>query len=504
MSIRPPFKASDSELISKFHKLEDFFTLADLVELNRYSLERMFYEIKRQGKHYHEFLIEKKSNNSKRKILAPDKKLKILQRRLSYILSLIYIDKVSVHGFLRGKSIITNAERHIHRRLLLNIDLENFFPTIHFGRIRGRLQTRPFNLSRSGATIVAGFCSYMGKLPQGAPTSPIISNIICSKLDYELQKLAYSEHCTYSRYADDITFSTTKGSFPEKIAEMVGKKEAGAELNTIINRNGFFINKIKTRIRFSTERQEVTGLVVNKFPNVKRKLIKEVRMMLHIWKKFDVDKVNKKFSDKFYEILRGKINFIKLVKTKESNTYRVLAEKFNNLSGKKIFEIVPIKNWPDEEYISVGEVYKGIDFIRSVISLSEKEIFILDNYLAGSVVTLLEEQFNRDQSLSIKILISSNERNNKYSDCINSLKQLKSLHPTIQIDCREGLPRQPGGLHGRFLVIDGIEIYQSGHSFAQLGEKIDRISRMRAQHAKNKALVDFEDLFNNATQIGLS
>jgi len=504
---RPLFKASDSELIEKFHKLEDFFTLADLLEFNAYGLRRIFYEIRRQGKHYQEFSIKKKSGGE-RQIFAPDSKLKFIQRRLAYILSLIYLGRPSVHGFMRGRSIITNAELHARRRLLLNIDLEDFFPTIHFGRVRGRLLAHPYDLSRSGATIVAGFCCHWGKLPQGAPTSPIISNMICSKLDYELQRLTHSEHCTYSRYADDIVFSTTRGSFSENMVEITtGKQEIGSKLNTFITGNGFKVNQKKTRIRFNTERQEVTGLVVNSFPNVKRSLVKQIRAMLYAWKKFGIESTSKHYGyrneNSFYEVLRGKINFIKLVKTKEDSTYRVLAEKFNDQAGKPVFEIVPVKDWPDEELIPVGGYYKGTDLLERLFSKAEKEIFVLDNYLTGKIIGLLEGRVVKNQSLSIKILIS---RNNilKYNDCINALKGLIKIHPEIQMDCREGSRENPGGLHDRYIVIDGAEIFQSGHSFAELGKSATRISRMRNQRLKSEALIEFESLFINATKINLA
>jgi RNA-directed DNA polymerase len=189
MSKRPLFKASNSELIDKFHKVEDFPTLANLLEFNVYGLERIFYELRSSGKHYHKFSIKKRSGEE-RPILAPDYKLKIIQRRLAYVLSLIYLGRISVHGFRRGKSIITNAERHTHRRLLLNIDLENFFPTIHFGRVRGILQVSPYNLSRPGAIIIAGFCCHMGKLPQGG----VYMAHVCSKCDNFIGQFFISDY----------------------------------------------------------------------------------------------------------------------------------------------------------------------------------------------------------------------------------------------------------------------------------------------------------------------
>jgi RNA-directed DNA polymerase len=210
--------------------------------------------------------------------------------------------------------------------------------------------------------------------------------MICSKLDYELQHFAYEEHCVYSRYADDIAFSTNnRNGFSQNMLEG-GSSEwiAGPKLNEIITKNGFEINPKKTRSRFYTERQEVTGLIVNRFPNIKREFVKEVRMMLHIWKKFGIKNASEQYKDKyctdFYESLKGKINFIKQVKTKGDNTYKVLAEKFNGLSGKPIFEIIPIKNWPEEEHFLRGETYKGLNFLKMIFLCAEQEIFILDNY----------------------------------------------------------------------------------------------------------------------------
>lgn len=504
MSTRSPLKTVDIELIEKFHKVKDFYTLSNLLGFNFHQLKRIFYEIRRQKKHYKEFFINKKSGG-KRRILAPDKKLKIIQQKIAYVLSLVYLGRASVHGFRRGKNIITNAENHTQRKLLLNIDLENFFPTIHFGRVRGILQSRPYSLSKAGATIIAGFCCYDGVLPQGAPTSPIISNMICSKMDYELQQLAYEERCRYSRYADDIVFSTTKNIFPINIIETeTGGYKIGSKINKIINNNGFVINLDKFKVRPSTKRQEVTGLIVNEFPNVKRSFIKQVRMMLHIWNKFGLDDANKKYiakyGKKFYKSLRGKIEFIKFIKTKESNVYNVLAEKFNDMANKPILETVEVKNWPEEEFIAAGEEYKGINFLNQVFSMAQKEIFILDKYLSGNVISLLEEQINRKKSLLVKIFISKAVVT-KYNNCLEEIKKLIKLHPTTQIDCREGILKQAGGLHGRFIIIDGVEVYSSGHSLGELGKRSDKIGKIREKRVKENAIIDLESIFNNAIKI---
>ena len=508
MSIRPWFKTTDEELIKKFHKVENFDTLADLLELNTHGLKRMLNEIFNKEKHYEEFLIKKKSGGE-RQILAPDPKLKLIQRRIAYVLSLLYIGRSSVHGFRRGKNIVTNAEKHVRRKVLLNIDLENFFPTIHFGRIRGILQTRPYSLSKEGATIIAGFCCYKSKLPQGAPTSPIVSNMICSKLDYDLQKLAYDEHCTYSRYADDIVFSTAaRNGFSQNMLEGGASEwKAGLELNEFIAENGFIINCQKTRVRFYTERQEVTGLVVNKFPNVKREFVREIRMMLHIWKKFGLEAANRKYMDlcskDFYHSLNGKINFLKLIKTKENNTYKVLAEKFNGLAKKPIFEIVKVKSWPEGEHFPAGELYRGAIFIQTLFSLAEKEIFILDNYLTGKIIGLLEKRLNENPLISVKLLISD-ESSKKYEECVVELKKLINIHSEMQIECRKNLRNSAGKLkaHGRYLAIDS-EVYHSDHCFAQLGEASSSVMRM-SEITKKEALDDLKSQFDKAEIINLS
>lgn len=503
MHTRPLFKAKDNELVEKLHKVNDFGTLADLLEFNAYGLDRMLSEIRHQEIHYKEFFIKKKSGGD-RQILSPDYKLKLVQRRLSHVLSLIYMGRASVHGFRQGKSIITNAERHTRHKALLNIDLNDFFPTIHFGRIRGILQTFPYNLSKDGATLVAGFCCYKGKLPQGAPTSPIISNMICSRLDHELQQFAYGEHCIYSRYVDDITFSTTnRNGFSQNIIGG-GHSEwvAGPKLTEIVTKNGFKINQKKTRIRFYTERQEVTGLIVNEFPNIKREFVKEVRMMLHLWRKLGINEISKQYKNKhcanFYKSLKGKIDFIKLVKTKGDNTYKVLAEKFNKLAEKTIFEIVPIKDWPPDAHFLAGDIYKGQNYLREIFNNAENKIFVIDNYLSGNVIYLLEGIFSKNKSIKIELFFSK-----KLNSCTKELKEIIKIHPEIQLECRhvgKNFRGRPSS-HDRYIVIDDAEVYHSGNSLGQLGETTSSVNRVRGLTEKKEILADLGAQFAVAEKI---
>jgi len=504
------FKASNLELINRFHKVDGLIDLANLLEVDSSELLLLFYGLRRGGGYYKEFSIPKKTGGE-RKILAPDSRLKFVQRKLAYVLSLVYFGRPSVHGFRLGRSIITNAECHARKKCLLNIDLKDFFPTIHFGRVRGLLQAKPYGLSKTGATAVAGICCFWGKLPQGAPTSPVISNMVCAKLDYELQALARGEGATYSRYADDITFSTQRRNLSENIVKFENSSFiAGPKLVEIIRKNGFEINKDKIRMRFLTERQEATGLVVNKFPNVKRSFIREIRIMLHMWRKFNLETASLFYGMKFPgreiyfpEIVRGKINFVKLVKTERDPTYLGLAEKFNDLVGKPVFKIVPIKDWPDEEYIPAGHRYRAIETLETIFANADKEILISDNFLRKDIVGLLEKQVGRSPRLKIRLLFSrgrykSEER--KYAECIEAIKKMVSLHKDLSIDCREVLP---GGPHGRNIIIDREEVYHSGHSLDQLGSRADSIIRMRIQSAKRDALQDIETWFANSAEIPL-
>ncbi|MDR3607564.1 MAG: reverse transcriptase domain-containing protein, partial [Oligoflexia bacterium] len=209
-------------------------------------------------------------------------------------------------------------------------DLEDFFPSINFGRVYGMFKAVPYSLKSEVATVFAQIACYKNALPQGAPTSPTISNMICSKLDGEMQRFAKQHRCTYTRYADDITFSTNINPFPLSVAELTaGKVSLSTGLAEIITRNGFKVNEKKSRLQPFAFRQEVTGLVVNQFVNVKRNYIRNIRSALYKWEKLGIDKVSdeyfarycpdhKRASTKdFKKVIRGKLEHIRMVRDNE-------------------------------------------------------------------------------------------------------------------------------------------------------------------------------------------
>jgi RNA-directed DNA polymerase len=225
----------DPQLRSKFLALQTREDIADLLEVTDYQLRYHLY-ISNPQKRYRHFQIPMRSGGT-RQISTPISSLKIIQRKLNQVLLAVYRPKACNHGFVRQKSILTNAREHVRRRFVLNIDLENFFPSMNFGRVRGMYMAPPYNLSASVATILAQICCFNNELPQGAPTSPVVSNMICAKMDDQLRDLARKHRCLYTRYADDITFSTYQSNFPEALArynDNTGGTDLGNELEDLI------------------------------------------------------------------------------------------------------------------------------------------------------------------------------------------------------------------------------------------------------------------------------
>ena len=191
------------------------------------------------------------------------------------------------HGFEKGKSIITNARIHRNKRFVLNIDLKDFFASFHFGRVIGFFEKNiNFRIPKDIAIIIAQLCCYKGSLPQGAPTSPIISNIICNIFDMRVLKLAKKYKLDYTRYADDLTFSTNNKDFLNMYNEFL------LCISKEVEKAGFCINQKKTRLFYKDSRQEVTGLVVNKKISINHGYCKYTRAMansLYKNKAFNID-----------------------------------------------------------------------------------------------------------------------------------------------------------------------------------------------------------------------
>jgi RNA-directed DNA polymerase len=327
--------------------------LANLLNITEKSLIRYLYIIP-INKRYSTFKIPKK-NGSYRLISSPATHLKAAQKKLSDVLYEIYTPYNETHGFVKQRSILSNAEMHVTAnkkpQWVLNVDIQDFFGSINFGRVRGLFLKPPYNCNADIATLLAQICCHDNKLPQGAPTSPIISNMICRQLDRELRKVARENKCEYSRYADDITFSSKAKFFPKKLAKSNNDDESevavtlGYELRHVFKNNGFEINSDKSRLAHHTQRQEITGLTVNDKPNVKRQFVREIRAMLHAWEKYGLDGAQKEYENKyakknahpqspkpsFRNVLNGKLNFLRMIKGFDDAVYSKLRRQYELL-----------------------------------------------------------------------------------------------------------------------------------------------------------------------------
>lgn len=254
--------------------------LAFLLNIPLSKLTYLLY-VKRIDNCYTSFDIKKK-NNGVRVISAPNEDLKDIQRKLGYLLELHHkaflkeknIDNKISHGFEKNKSIITNAAVHRNNKYILSIDIKDFFDSIHFGRVRGFFNKNiEFNLPLDMATVMAQLVCYKGVLPQGAPTSPIVSNLICNILNIRILNLVKKYRMNYTRYADDMTFSTNDRCIVDNYDGIL------EEIANELGKFGLHINDKKTRLIYKDSRQEVTGLVVNKIINVNRHYCKKTRAM---------------------------------------------------------------------------------------------------------------------------------------------------------------------------------------------------------------------------------
>lgn len=268
--------------MKRFCDIKSRNELADYLSVPRSKLTHILY-VKKADSYYTTFEIPK-HNGETRTICAPSGDLKILQEKLSNALWLYQkklweekcIQPNISHAFEKDKSIITNAKIHRNKRFVLNLDLENFFDSFHFGRVQGYFEKNSnFKLPHDVAVVLAQLTCYQGRLPQGAPSSPIITNLICQLLDIYLLRVAKKYKLDYTRYADDLTFSTNDRHFVENQNSFL------TEAVTEIRRAGFTINEKKTRLQFKDSRQEVTGLVVNKKLNVNRAYMRQTRAMAH-------------------------------------------------------------------------------------------------------------------------------------------------------------------------------------------------------------------------------
>jgi hypothetical protein len=233
------------------------------------------------GSGYVEFAVAK-AKGGERLICAPRAELRALQRKILREV----LDKLPLHdachGFRRGRSTLTNAQPHVAAPLVVKTDLKDFFPTIHYRRVVGLFAH--YGIGLPAATLLArltthrprlvdGTVVWPGRLPQGAPTSPALANLVCRRLDHRLARLGERCGAVYTRYADDLTFSFAR--------EDVDLGRFLWWIDQICQQEGFAENTSKRRILRRQGQQRVTGIVVNEAPHLPRRERQKFRAILH-------------------------------------------------------------------------------------------------------------------------------------------------------------------------------------------------------------------------------
>lgn len=376
-------------MIMEYKDIKTLDMLAFSLGISIKQLTGLLYGVKIENC-YSSFVIKKK-NGDDRTINAPNKSLKFVQRKLARLFverqKQFFLEKniknnIS-HAFLKGKGIKTNAVPHRNKKYVLNLDLENFFGMINFGRVQGFFKKNAYFKLPEIATIIAQLTCYKGSLPQGAPTSPIISNLICQILDQRILALCKKFRLTYTRYADDLTFSTNDNNFKKKYKEFL------EELESIINHSGFKVNSKKTHFQEYNGRQLVTGLSVNKKINVKKEFYKKTRSMAHTLYKTGKFTING--AEGTINQLEGRFSFINdLVK------YNNRLEELNSLNYNSIVHKKNLLYTEERKYKNNNDKNPVIDWEGNLgdLNIREKDFqkFIFyKNFIANPKVTLITE-----------------------------------------------------------------------------------------------------------------
>lgn len=283
--------------------------------------------------HYHRYGIAKKTGGV-RFISAPKPALKKAQEWVFRNILCQLVAEPPAHGFIPMRSIVTNATPHVGQAVVINLDMKEFFPSITFRRVKGLFESMGY--SEHVATVLALLCTEPprlatelgGKLyhvalgervlPQGACTSPAITNLLCRKLDRRLAGLAKRHQFSYTRYADDLTFSGNNIAAVGRLLRSV---------RSIVLAEGFTEHPKKTRVMRRSNHQEVTGVTVNVRPTIARKDIRLLRAILHNAVIHGLDSQNRDGHPHFAHHLKGRIAFVCMVDPERGAPLRELLER---------------------------------------------------------------------------------------------------------------------------------------------------------------------------------
>lgn len=292
-------------------------------------------ELSRDNGNYRIIKLPKKDGTF-RTIVEPPKGIKIIQRKIVEYLKRFQKEKYCAYGFVKGKNNVGNANLHINKKFIFKTDLKDYFTSIQSGRIYKMFLSEPFLFCKSDATILTNLLCFNNTLAQGFPSSPYVSNIVTRRLDNALIALSQKYKCNYSRYADDITFSTNSIAFPVQYNKFF------SDLKEIITKEMFVINDKKTQLLSSKTRQIVTGIVVNEKLNLKRSYYRQLRQILYTWEKDGIticSKKNNMSEDKLKRYVLGKLAYYKSVVGQGNACYLRLCNSYNTAINSEFFKV---------------------------------------------------------------------------------------------------------------------------------------------------------------------
>lgn len=312
---------------SAFCKLKGVRDLAKLLKIESYKLQLYAHQPV-----YRLFSVPKK-DGSKRWIEDPEKKLKKIQKLLNHYLQATYFmcRTAAAYGFMLSirndpepRNIVTNAQRHLGAVYLLNADLEDFFHQVKSERIFELFQKRPFEFDQQLANVLTQLTCHQGRLPMGAPTSPVLSNFACLEMDTGLQDLANWANWRFSRYADDLSFSSSERAITPAEFD---------KIETIVHQAGFSFNTEKIKSFGPGEDKKVTGLLLKEkveipdlfWTNLDKDLLR-LRHLKEIQQR--TGRQSSKWAERFQQQVEGKIAFAGFVFGTEDTKSLQLYDKF--------------------------------------------------------------------------------------------------------------------------------------------------------------------------------
>lgn len=404
--------------------MDNFLSLKTRQELSNWlnvpdrKLRYLLYVLPESQK-YQSFEI-KKRNGSNRKIDAPCAALKEIQCAIANAIEVASSPSPLAHGYVHRRSILTNASAHTKKKFVVACDISDFFSSITFPRVLGLFLSPPFNFPKPLAVVLAQACTFNGCLPQGAPTSPAISNVICRSLDRKILSFALKAKCHVSRYADDICFSSNHPKFLSAISK---DGEPSEELSEIFSDSGFKINLKKFKVMHRSCRQTVTGIVVNDGISIPREWRRQLRTMLFLQKKHGNEQAQKIIYEWSKNAIRSRESEIqKIISGKLSYLYQV--DKF---TGKEITR-------------SFAKSYPGqISFIKEGMAKVEFRLLSEGPTDLLHIEAAMQHFHSQDQFLTLRPRYKNFSGDNGDMDVMETLRRIsKSDIPELTIgvfDC---------------------------------------------------------------------